>query len=272
MSTTGKQWARTGFSVVVIAVLLLPVYFIGIFGFMSTSEIYSQPPFLLPPNPTLDYYFEALTVLQGYLFNSVFMSAGVVLLTLLVAAPAAFALAKLRVRAGGLISLLMAFVQMLPVTTIVIPLFLLFESVGLANNRLGVILSVSSFTIPLNVIILTAYMRSIPDSLIEAAYLDGANTERVFRLLIPIMAPGLATGAMFAFLLGWSDFVVSMSMLTDGSLQPMSVGLYDFISQYGAQWSLLMAGSLIYTLPAIVVVLIAGRYLVSGLTAGAVKD
>ena len=267
-----KRWGRTVFSIVVVGVLLTPIYYVGIYGMMSTGEIFRQPPYVVPPNPTLEYYGEAFLTLIRYLQNSVIISAGAVLVTLVVAAPAGFALAKLRVRSGGLVQLLMAFVQFLPVVAVVIPLFLVFDGLGLGNTRIAVVLTVASLTIPLNVIILSAYMRSIPYSLLESAYIDGATPIQGFFLLLPLARPGIATGAMFAFLLSWGDFAVSLTLLSSRRLFPMSVGLYDFIGQYGAEWSVLMAGSMIYTIPTIFVVLFAGRYLVSGLTAGAVKD
>lgn len=267
-----RRWGRTIFSIVVVGLLLIPIYFVGVYGMMSTSEIFRQPPYIVPPNPTLKYYFEAFQTLIQYLQNSVIISGGSVLVTLVVAAPAGFALAKLQVRSAGLVQFLMAFVQMLPVVAVLIPLFLMFEGLGFGNTRVAVVLTISSLTIPLNVIILSAYMRSIPYSLLESAYIDGASPVQGFFLLLPLARPGIATGAMFAFLLSWGDFAVSLSLLSSRSLFPMSIGLYDFIGQYGAEWSVLMAGSMIYTIPTIIVVLFTGRYLVSGLTAGAVKD
>lgn len=263
---------RTIFSILVVGIFLIPIYYVAIYGFMTTAEIFRQPPYLLPPNPTLRFYLIAFNTLSRYFLNSIIVSVGSVVLTVSIAAPAAFALAQLRVKRAKFVQFLMAFVQMLPVVTTLIPLFLMYNSVGMVNTRFSVILTLSALNVPFNVIILTAYMKSIPGALLESAYIDGASTLRGFFLLLPIAKPGLATGAMFAFLLSWGDFAVSVSMVSRRSLFPMSVGLFDFIGQYGAEWNVLMAGSMLYTIPSLIVVLYAGRYLISGLTAGAIKS
>lgn len=268
-----KQWKWTFIALIPVLIIMLPIYFVLISGFESVAEIYHQPPYWIPPNPTFEFYIEAWGILNNYLKNSVLISTGVLVLTLVVAAPAAFALAKLNLRGEKSISFLMALVQMLPVTTVVIPLFLIFFRLRLINTYLGVILSISAFTIPFNVILLTAYMRSMPWALIEAARIDGASLLRIFwQVVLPISKPALSTAGMFAFLNAWGDFIFALSFLQEKGLQPMSVGLYSFIGQYGVKWNSLMAGSMIYSLPAIIVVVVSGKALVSGLTAGAFKE
>ncbi|NMB45397.1 MAG: carbohydrate ABC transporter permease [Firmicutes bacterium] len=273
MKYTWKDWKWTLIALIPVLILIIPIYFVLISGFETVEEIYHQPPYLVPPNPTLQYYADAWTTLNHYLMNSVVISVGVLILTIVVAAPAAFALAKLNLRGEKTVSFLMALVQMLPVTTVVIPLFLIFFKLKLINTHVGVILGISAFTIPFSVILLTAYMRSMPWGLIEAARIDGASLFTIFvRIVMPICKPALSTAGMLALLNAWGDFIFAISFLQERSLQPMSVGLYSFIGQYGTQWNLLMAGSMIYSLPVIIVVTLAGKGLVSGLTAGAFKE
>ena len=271
--TAWLEWRRTAIATVAVISLAWPIYFVAIAGLMSEAEIYRQPPYLIPPNPTLRYYTEAWATMRLHLVNSVVIALGVTLVTLAISTPAAFGLARLRLPGASSLSFMMAFAQMLPAASVVVPLFLLFYGLGLVNTYMGVILAVSAFTIPFSVIVLTAFMRSIPLALLEAARIDGASLLRFFwSVVLPLSKPAIATAGMFAFLFGWSDFIFSVSFLQRRELQPMSVGLFAFVDQYGVRWNALMAGSAIYALPPVIAVLIGGKALVAGLTSGALKE
>jgi multiple sugar transport system permease protein len=168
---------------------------------------------------------------------------------------------------------ILAFTQMLPVTAVVIPLFLIFNNLKLTNTYFGAILGISVFTIPFATIILRTYIQGIPTGLMEGAFIDGASLFRAFRsIIVPLSTPAIATVGILTFILAWGDFVVSLSFLSEQTLQPMSIGLYRFVSQYGVEWSNLMAGSMIFALPPLIVALFAGKAVVVGLTAGAIKE
>ncbi len=268
-----KKWKWTLIALIPTAIIILPLYFIIIGGFQSIAEIFHQPPYWFPPNPSLDSYKEALITLLPYLKNSFIITLGNLILTLAVALPAAFVLAKFHLRFENPIFFLLTFVQMLPVTAVIIPLFLIFNNFKLINNYLSVILGVAVFTIPFATIILRAYMQAIPTGLIEAAFIDGAGLLQVFRnIVIPLSSPAIATAGILTFIMAWGDFAVSLSFLKDRSMQPMSIGLYTFIGQYGVQWNQLMAGSAIFAIPSLIIALFAGRSIVAGLTAGAFKE
>jgi multiple sugar transport system permease protein len=116
-------------------------------------------------------------------------------------------------------------------------------------------------------------MRSAPFELIEAAYIDGASPlVTFFRVVAPVAKSGIATISIFGFLFPWADFIYALVITTQNSIQPMSVGLYKYIERYGLQWNNLMAGGLIFSLPALVIVILTGRFIIGGLTAGAVKQ
>ena len=271
--TAWVELRRTLIATGLVVLIVWPMYLVSIGGMMSEAEIYHQPPYLIPPNPTMAYYAEAWGAMRPYLVNSIVVALGVTLVTLLFSTPAAFGLARLQVKGGTSISFMMALAQMLPAASAVVPLFLTFYRLGLINTRTGVVLAISAFTIPFGVIVLTAFMRSIPLALIEAARIDGASLPRLFwSIVLPLARPAIATAAMFAFLFGWSDFIFSVSFLQRRELQPMSVGLYSFVDQYGVRWNALMAGSALYALPPVLAVLTGGRALVAGLTSGALKE
>ena len=255
------------------AIIVAPLYFVAIGGFQSVAEIFHKPPYLFPPNPTLDYYQAAFTTLLSYLKNSIVIALGALSVTLLFALPSAFALAKFHFSLKRPAALVMAFVQVLPATAVIIPLFLIFTRVGLINNYLGAILGISVFTIPFAAIVLNAYIQAIPTGLMEAALIDGAGFLRIFTsIIIPLASPAIATASILTFIMAWGDFIFSLSFLKERALQPMSIGLYTFIGQYGVQWNKLMAGSMIFSIPPLIVALLAGKAIVAGLTAGAFKE
>ncbi|MGQ9623685.1 MAG: carbohydrate ABC transporter permease [Candidatus Caldatribacteriaceae bacterium] len=268
---TGLKW--TFVALVPTAIIVAPLYFVAIGGFQSVAEIFHKPPYLFPPNPTFEYYQSALATLSSYLKNSLIIALGTLSVTLLFSLPSAFALAKFRFSLKRPATLVMAFVQVLPATAVIIPLFLIFTRVGLINNYLGAILGIAVFTIPFAAIVLNAYIQAIPTGLMEAALIDGAGFLRIFvSIIIPLASPAIATASILTFIMAWGDFIFSLSFLKDRTLQPMSIGLYNFIGQYGVQWNKLMAGSMIFSVLPLIVALLAGKAIVAGLTAGAFKE
>ncbi|HSV32322.1 MAG TPA: carbohydrate ABC transporter permease [Atribacteraceae bacterium] len=273
MKKSFKRWRWTVAALIPTVIIVMPLYFIAIGGFQTVSEIFERPPNLFPPNPTFAYYRDALTTLLPYLRNSVIISLGTLFFTLGFSLSSAFALAKFRFPLRKPVSFLLAFAQVLPATAVIIPLFLLFSRIGLINNFMGAIMGISVFTIPFATIILYAYMQSIPTGLMEAAFIDGAGLFRIFwRIIVPLASPAIATVSTLTLILGWGDFIFSLSFLQDRTLQPMGIGLYRFIGQFGVRWNMLMAGSMIFSIPPLIVALVAGRAIVAGLTAGAFKE
>ncbi|MCS7243080.1 MAG: carbohydrate ABC transporter permease [Candidatus Caldatribacterium sp.] len=271
--TRWARWKWTVYAAIPTIIIILPLYFIAIGGFQSVSEIFHKPPHLFPPNPTLVYYKDALLTLSSYLKNSFIIALGVLSVTLAVALPSAFALAKFQFVLRRPAALLLAFTQVLPATAIIIPLFLIFSRIGLINDYLGVILGISVFTIPFATIVLSAYIQAIPSGLMEAALIDGAGFFRIFvSIIIPLASPAIATASILTLIMAWGDFIFALSFLKERALQPMSIGLYHFIGQYGIQWNKLMAGSMIFAIPPLLVALFAGKAIVAGLTAGAFKE
>ncbi|MGQ9629313.1 MAG: carbohydrate ABC transporter permease [bacterium] len=265
------KWTALGFLVVLI--LLAPVYFIATFGFETVQEMFHVPPYLFPPKPTLEAFRNSLRELLPYMKNSLIVAFGCLLLTLLVAPPAAYSLAHFNPRVSKYIISLLALTQMFPVVMIAIPLFLIYNRLGLINTYLGLILVDATYSIPFCTLVLSAYMRSVPFELVESATIDGASPLGAFlRVVVPIVKPGIATAGAFGFLFAWADFIYALTMTTKASIQPMSVGLYKYIGIYGILWNRLMAGGFIFSIPALAIVTFAGRFVVAGLTAGALRE
>ncbi|MBA7591056.1 Diacetylchitobiose uptake system permease protein DasC [subsurface metagenome] len=253
--------------------MVLPIYYVFVGSLETTTQIFHQPPYLFPPTPHLENYSRAFNTLGGHFLNSVLITIGVIILILLTAPIAAFALAKLKIKLGKIFSFIFVLVQMLPLSATIIPLYLLFREFRLINTLLGVIIAISSFGVSFIVIMLTSYMRSFPTALIESAEIDGASLSRIYwRIVLPLSVPAITTATIFAFLQGWNNFLFPLILLQDNKLDPLSVRLFNFIGQFGVQWNYLMAGSAIYSIPSIIIVLIGSKFLISGLTTGAFKE
>lgn len=268
-----KEWKWIAIAFISTVIIILPLYFIAIGGFQTIAEIFHRPPYWFPPQPSLEFYNNAWVTLLPYLKNSIIVSLGNLVLTLVVSLPSAFALAKFRLKLVKPTFFILVFTQMLPATAVIIPLFLIFNNFKLINSYFSAILGIAVFTIPFATIVLRAYILGIPTGLIEAAFIDGASLSRVFwSIIVPLSRPAIATAGILTFLMAWGDFIVSLSFLKDRTMQPMSVGIYHFVDQYGVQWNNLMAGSMIFAVPPLIMALLAGKYIIAGLTAGAFKE
>ena len=171
--------------------------------------------------------------------SSVIISVGTMLLTLLLAAPAAYALARLRLRGGALIVLLLLISQLLPSIVIAGPLFVVFSRIDLVNSYPALILADATVTLPFAVIILRPFFLAVPMELESAALVDGSTRFGAFwRIVLPLVRPGLITVAAFAFLFTWGEFVFALSLNINEDIQPVTVALNKFIGQYGTQWNL----------------------------------
>lgn len=271
---SGLGWTLLG--TLFVLVYLFPVYWMVVTSLKTMPAIFATPPQVIPSPPVFTAYLEAvinnpLTIRS--IINSTIISFGTMLFTLLLAAPAAYALARLNLRGGALIMLLLLLTQLLPAIVIATPLFVAFSRIGLLNSYPALILADTTITLPFAVIILRPFFLTVPSELEAAAKIDGCTQFSAFwRVILPLVQPGLITVAVFAFLLSWGEFLFALSLTTRESVQPATVALNKFIGQYGVEWNNLMAVATTIALPIIAVFASLQRFLVSGLTAGSVKE
>lgn len=280
MNIQRSRFVRSGYPRTIIAAVfvlayLFPVYWMVATGLKSREDIFATPPHFFPsPLDFTSYNNEVIhnSVLITVFLNSVIISLGTMLLTLLLAIPGAYALARLKLRGSGLILLLLLIGQLLPSIVIAGPLFASFSRLGLLNTHVGLILADTTFTLPFSVIILRPFFLAIPNELEAAAKVDGCTQLGVlWRIALPYVRPGLITVAAFAFLIAWGEFVFALSLNTKTN-QPVTVALNKFIGEYGTQWNDLMAVSTVVALPIMLVFASSQRFIVGGLTTGAVKE
>jgi multiple sugar transport system permease protein len=205
--------------------------------------------------------------------NSLYIALGTMVLTLVLAAPIAYALARLPIRGKNVFLLVFLIAQMFPSIMLALPLFVMFTRIGLVNSQPAVILAVTTRTLPFAALILRPFFLTLPRELEDAAFIDGCNLWSAFyRIILPLSRPGMLTVAALTFLMGWSDFLFPLTLISDDSKRPLTLGLYKFISEYGSRWNDLMAVSTVAAIPIILVFIFSQKYITSGLVAGAVKE
>jgi multiple sugar transport system permease protein len=208
-----------------------------------------------------------------YLGTSLVIGLGTVVLTVALAAPAGYALAKLRPRGGGVLSFLFLVAQMIPGIIMAMGFYAIYLSLGLLQSVPGLIVADSTLAVPFAVLIFTAFMSGIPGELLQAAKTDGAGPVRTFwSIVLPMSRNSIVTVSLFAFLWSWSDFVFASTLANGGAHEPITLGIYHYIGNNNQQWNAIMATAVVASLPAAVILVLAQRYVAAGVTAGAVKD
>jgi ABC-type glycerol-3-phosphate transport system permease component len=256
------------------AVTVFPFYWMLNTSLKPPHEVFLSPPAFMSENWTLAAYDTLLRVrpFGRYFLNSLIVSAGSTLLSVVLAALAAYGFTRFHIRGAGALIVFLLFTKMLPETLLIIPYFRLMSELGLLNTHLALILAYSSFALPFSVWMLIGFFRSIPREIDEAAIVDGASRlAAFFRVILPLARPGLVAVALFTFLISWNAYVWALVLTTDPAMFVLSVGIANMVGEYRVQWNELMAAAMIAAAPVMVLYALLERHLVSAITAGAVK-
>ncbi|MEU6247847.1 carbohydrate ABC transporter permease [Glycomyces sp. NPDC047010] len=269
-----RRWLATA-GVLAAAVYLVPVYWMVVTSLKAGDAVFRVPPDLVPLPPTVESYTRAVfsdpDIARG-LANSAVIAVGTTVLTLLIALPAAYGLAKFKVRGIGAVMMLMLIVQMVPSVNLALPMFVLFSGAGLVDSYAGLIIANCALAVPLAVTILRPYFLSVPEEVVEAAKMDGCSELASFvRIALPVSVPGIVTVAVVSFLGAWGEFVFGLSLATSEGIQPVTIVLAEITNEFGVRWNDLMAVSAVVALPVIAAFVFLQRYIVAGLTDGATK-
>jgi multiple sugar transport system permease protein len=266
------RWWVTVAALTATAVLLSPFYWVLVGSFMTPAELFGGHMSLWPKHFAFENWSVALSRLWPHIQNSLLVSAVASIGTLLVTAPAAYGIVWRKPLGRQTLMAFMLMTQMLPAIVFVIPLFIVFTKINFVNTLPGLTLADMTFTIPFALIMLSAYMKDLPYELVEAALVDGAGQLRAFLMIVlPMTLPGLITVGVFSFLIPWGDLIFALSLITDDSLQPLTLQLYKAMGQYGIDWGFLLPGSVLTAVPAVIFVIGASRFIVAGVTRGAIK-
>jgi multiple sugar transport system permease protein len=270
LSRRGHAWKISG-TALLILVVLCPVFFIVQMSVRTGLDAFRMPPTLVF-SPTLQNYVD---LVEGKfiraLMNSTVTATSTTVLALLLGVPAAYAFSRARLRAQRLLSLWTLTTRMAPAIAFGIPFFLIYKELGLIDTRVGLIVIYLTFNLSLVIWMMRAFFDGVPRSLEEAAYIDGAGVATAFvRIALPLAAPGLATTAIFTFLLSWNDFFYSL-ILTRSEAVTAPVAIVNFMNYESWEWGKVAAAATMIMLPVVALSILVRKYIVRGLTAGAVK-
>lgn len=251
-----------------------PVYWMLLTSLRTEKQNYTQQGMLIPNDLTLNNYNYALTErpLRTWLTNSFIVASITCAISLVIGSLAAYALARLRFPGRRALAKLLVYTYTIPSALLFIPMFILVGNLGLLDSRLGLIMVYLSFTVPFCSWLLFGYFLTIPKDLEDAARIDGCSHAGVlFRIVLPLAKPGIAAAFIMCFADAWNEFLYAAVLLTSQGMKTAPLGLLSFKIADNYQWGPLMAAAILITIPAVVVFILAQKYIVAGLTLGGVK-
>lgn len=283
--------ARVGLYLAVVLIVvetLAPFLWLIISSLSTQAELLSLPPHWLPQQPTLERYqnilfssevaFRGLTVsspaaaFKQAMINSVIVAGLTTVLCLVFGVFASYAFARLRLPAKGILLILIIAVQMLPPIALVIPLYFMIKAMGLMDSYAALILLYSTFTITYIVWVMNGYFQTLPKDIDEAALIDGCSRlGALFRVILPLALPGLVAVGIFSFLTAWNEFLFALVFTHSPGVKPLPVAVAEFSTEFGIDYGMMTTGGVLASIPPVVLAMVFQRYLLQGLTAGAVK-
>ncbi|MGH9105579.1 MAG: carbohydrate ABC transporter permease [Acidimicrobiales bacterium] len=254
-----------------LVVVLFPLYAVVVGSFESTFNLLGNTYHWLPASPTLDNYRTVLHTQSGHVLTSLIVGVGTAALALVVAVPAAYALAKYRLRATVFLVSALLVAQIVPSIVIATSLYIVFHWIHLLNSYPGLILADGTYAIPFAILVLRAFLFGLPNEVMQAARVDGASEWQTFlRIVVPLARSAVITVMVFGFLNGWGDFIFALTVLNGTTVEPITLGIYTYLGNYAQDWGAVMASVVFAIVPAAVMLVVAQRYVASGLTAGSV--
>ncbi|MDG0813901.1 carbohydrate ABC transporter permease [Cohnella rhizosphaerae] len=255
-------------------VMVFPLYWIVITSFKPKSDIFKLPISYWPTNFSLSNFDRIFTVskFHVYIMNSLIVSIVSALAVIIISILCAYVMARFTFRGHKQIMLAFFLTQMLPGFVSLAPLYLMMSNMGLTNTRLSLILLYTTGSIAFSTIMLRGFFQRIPASLEEAAMIDGCSRiSSLFRIIIPVMLPGIASTFIFAFVQNWNELFQAVMFIDTNSLKTLPVGMNSFVLKFDIDWGSMSAGTVISVIPTIIMFAFAQRYIVEGLTQGAEK-
>jgi multiple sugar transport system permease protein len=274
MSRRGVRLVATaGISLAFLLAWAFPIVWSVLNSLKTERDVLAYPPKLVFA-PTLEPYRDVLfgsSSILPNLWSSFVISIGTTIVTMLMAVPAAYALARVRMPGKKFAGFYVLATQMLPPVGIIIPYFLILRNIGWMDTYQGIILIYLSFSLPFAIWLLVSYFEDIPVEMEEAAYLDGASRLRtLWRIIIPQVRGGIAVTIVFVFLNAWNEFLFAV-VLSGNTVRPVTIAMFNFVSVEQTLWAKLAAVSVLAMFPVVVLGIIAQKHIVKGLTVGAVK-
>jgi multiple sugar transport system permease protein len=275
MNTKKKNKVVTYILLTIAAIIVaFPVYWMLSISFRPNGEVFGYPARLLPPTWTTASYNAVFTSPQKmtYFFNSYLDGFIVVVVSTIIGIMAGYGISRYEFKGKNIFNMFVITTQTLPQVTLLIPFFLLMVQYKLYNTRTGLVMAYSALALPYTILMMVGYYNSIPRSLDEAARIDGASDFRtMWTIITPIATPGIISTIIYTFMLSWNEYMFATTLIKDDALKTVPVGIALLKGEASYDWSLIMALSIVGSIPVLIIYLLAQRKFISGLSAGGVK-
>lgn len=256
--------------------LLFPLLWVLLTSFKTNMEAYKFPPTLIPEAPTIQSYIDLFTKNNEFFIyykNNFLVAGGAALMTTIIAIMSGYALSRFHFKWNGWIVAAFTSAQMFPIISRLISLYKIMGDIHLINTRIGLIFAVGASMLPFTIMLMSSFYDGIPVELEEAAQIDGAGRFQIlFRVVAPLIKPGMLAVGIYAFLLSWDDYLHASTLIQTDSLRTLSAGVaLRYLGELSYDWSLINTISIVGTLPMVLLFFFFQKYMVKGLVAGAVK-
>ncbi|KIF78247.1 ABC transporter permease [Streptomyces sp. 150FB] len=265
-----RRGGNTVIALIILVILLFPLYWMLNIALQPGESLASTD--WLPTAPGWSNFSRALSTQGDSLVTSLVVAVGAVVVCLALAAPAAYGLAQLGLRGSRSMVFGTLITQMVPGIVIANALYSAYVDLHLVNSTFGLILADASLGLPFSIVLLRAFMVSIPREVVEAALVDGANRFTAFwRVVLPMSRNALITAGLFTFLFAWSDFMFALTLNTTDAVKPITLSMYEYIGAHVSDWGAVMATAVVSAVPAAILLVLAQKYVAAGITGGSVK-
>lgn len=271
---------KTGYSLLYILLIgvaafqLFPLVWLLLFSLKNNQEVFNLPPLSLPANPKWENYAKVWNSgnIDVYFFNSVWITVAATVITVVLGSLVTFAITRMKWKGSSLVLGLFMVAMMIPVHSTLIPLFSMFNKIGLTDHPLSLVLSYVAFNMPITIMILLGFYYALPKEVEEAAVIDGCSVNRMFfRIVLPMTSSVIATTGIINMIYNWNEFIFVNTFISSDQYKTLTVGVQNFIGQYTTDWGAIGATLMISILPILVAYMFLSDRIVEGMAAGAVK-
>jgi raffinose/stachyose/melibiose transport system permease protein len=253
---------------------IYPLVWLFFFSLKGNSEIFGRSPFALPEDWLFENYVRVWVDgnISQYFFNSVFITATSVILTVILASFVTFAITRMKWKLSGPVLLLFMVGYMIPIHSTLVPLFQFYRELNLIDNPLSIILAYTAYNMPLTIMILMGFYRTLPREIEEAAVMDGCSIHRMFfQIILPMTKPIMSTTIIINMIYNWNEFVFVNTFISSDKYKTLTVGIQNFIGQYLTDWGAIGATLMISIIPILLAFFFLSNRIVEGIAAGSVK-
>ncbi|WP_018922130.1 carbohydrate ABC transporter permease [Salsuginibacillus kocurii] len=266
---------------IICLIVLFPIYWMVITSFKTQGELFHSTQTFFPQQFTLQYYLDPVdgvltagSPFLGFFFNSMIVASASTVICLVVGSLAAYSLARfeMRINKNDRLSFAILTARMLPPIVVIVPMYLIMQQLGLLNTYWAMLIVYTGFNLPFVVWMMKAFFQEIPKDLEESAMVDGDSRMKAFyKIVLPLVAPGLVATSIFTIILTWNEFLFAMFLLNSADMMTLPPGIATFITQYETNWGSLTAAATLAVVPVVIFSFIVQKHLVKGMTLGAVK-